>query len=297
MVHLSGSRAGEGSTTRATSRVLAMVMVRALAVATYADRWRAGGPWVRPVGAAGRVVTRSVVQRTIAAVGLILAMGCAAACGDASDVSDASDASEGGTGLALPQIGVAGLADLTGPWRAQPLRLDEALARRIAETCSHDMEGPPFVPAQIIDVRGAGVASVRLSGPTTTIGCDALQITRDGDIVGAGGGWRGNQPEALPAIGPTQIVVDQRGTIGGGSLTVEGWSVIGRVGDGIASVTVEPAGGPLVQATVQNGWFAAWWLGHPDIGGNRPAIAPAARIRGFDVLGQPVAESTLQPGR
>jgi hypothetical protein len=75
------------------------------------------------------------------------------------------------------------------------------MAGRIADACSRDMEGPPGVPAQVIDVRGAGVAMARLSGPTTAIGCNALEITDDGHLTGAGGGWRAGQAEVLPAIG------------------------------------------------------------------------------------------------
>jgi hypothetical protein len=73
-------------------------------------------------------------------------------------------------------------------------------------------------------------------------------------------------------------------------------SVIGRAGVGIASVTVEWTGSPVVVATLQNGWFAAWWPA-PLAGRNgRGPDFPAVRIRAFDALGDQVAEETLAQG-
>ena len=153
------------------------------------------------------------------------------------------------------------------------------MADRIADHCARDMEGPPGVPPQIIDVRGAGVAMVRLSGPTSTVGCDALHITANGSVEGAGGGWRSGEAERLPAIGATEIAVIEGSMVGGGHLEVEGWSVLGRVGNGIVAVTIEPAGHPVVVATVRDGWFAAWWPGPPgtmDRGGRRSSRRSAS---------------------
>jgi hypothetical protein len=81
--------------------------------------------------------------------------------------------------------------------------------------------------------------------------------------------------------------------VDGGSLTVEGWSVVGRVGAGIASVTVEPVGHLVVVATVQNGWFAAWWPARPgeSVGDGRET--PPIRIRAFGALGDQVAEQIV----
>lgn len=210
-----------------------------------------------------------------------------AACG-----SDPPTGSDDGP---LPVVQVATINDLVGPWRAQPLHADPAMADRIADTCSHDMEGPLNVPAQVIDVRGGGVAIVRLAGPTTTIGCDALRITAAGQIEGAGGGFRGDQAEQLPTIGNVELDQIERSTVEGGSLTITGYSVKGRAGPGIASVTIEPEGGQVVTATLTNGWFAGWWPGR--IPNDRETMHPAVRIRGFDVTGGLVAETTLQRGR
>jgi hypothetical protein len=236
------------------------------------------------------------MRQGIRVLGLVLAILSATACGD--DAAPATSDTEGVRGPILAPVVAASLAELLGPWRAEPLGLDPAMAGRIVDRCARDMEGPPGVPPQFIDVRGAGVAMARLSGPNTAIGCDALQITANGGVEGAGGGWRSGEAEQLPGLGVTEIAAIQRSTVGGGHLEVQGWSVHGRVGNGIASVTVEPAGHPVVVATVQNGWFAAWWPARPDEIDDfeRATQHPAVRIRGFGALGEPVAEEALPRG-
>ena len=54
----------------------------------------------------------------------------------------------------------------------------------------------------------------------------------------------------------TELAEAQIGSVGGGGLKVQGWSVIGRAGPGIRSVEIEPAGVPPILATLENGWFA-----------------------------------------
>jgi hypothetical protein len=233
------------------------------------------------------------MHRSIAAIAVVMAALVVAAC----DVGSASSAeSDGGDGAGVPVLEPAILADLVGPWRREPVGLLEVTARRIGEACSRDMGGPPGVPLQLIDVRGAGVAIVRLSGPTAAIGCDALQITPTGDILGAGGGWSTDQAEVLPAIGPTELADIQRSTITGGDLHVAGWSVVGRAGAGIAAVTVAKAGGPVVVATLQNGWFAAWWPAPAAAVADGGGIQPAVLLRGFDSFGNQLVEEALGRG-
>lgn len=234
------------------------------------------------------------MHRSIAALGFVLVVGFVAACGDGSDAT--SSTSGDGDGPAVPAFGAASLAELIGPWRQQPLALDLVMADRIAEACARDMTMPVGVPAQVIDVRGAGVAIVRLSGPAGAMGCDALQITEAGDVVGAGGGWSMSQAEVLPAIGLTEFADIQRSTIMGGDLRVTGWSVVGRAGAGIAAVTVAEAGGPVVVATLQNGWFAAWWPAPAAAVGNGGGRQPPALLRGFDSFGNQLVEQTLERG-
>jgi hypothetical protein len=124
--------------------------------------------------------------------------------------------------------------------------------------------------------------------------CDALEITSAGQITGAGGGWRADGVEQLAPIEATELAEAQVGSVGGGELKVQGWSVIGRAVPGIASVEIEPVGVPAILATLENGWFAVWWPANvpPDRLGD-PDLAPVVVVRGYDAAGALLDEVQL----
>ena len=156
------------------------------------------------------------VPLAILTVGLLLA----AACGGED------------TPFALGQA-PASLQQLTGPWQRQPFALEPSLRGAIERTCRTDMDRGPGSVAALVDVRGGAVAVVRMVGQGAGM-CDALEITAAGQITGAGGGWVGNGVEQLAPIEATELAEAQVGSIGGGGLKVQGWSVIGRAGPGIS---------------------------------------------------------------
>jgi hypothetical protein len=209
------------------------------------------------------------VPLAILATGVLLA----AACGG-------ENAADG----ILPQA-PATIAQLIGPWQPQPFVLDPAMRNRVEQTCRRDMERGPGSVAALVDVRGRGVAVVRMVGQGAGT-CDALEITADGQITGAGGGWTAGGVEQLAPVEATELAEAQVGSVGGGNLKVQGWSVIGRAGPGIASVEIEPVGVPAILATLENGWFAGWWPANvpPDRLGN-PDLAPDVVVRGYDAAG------------
>ena len=213
------------------------------------------------------------IPLAILAVGLLLAVACG---GEAAPE-------------AVPDAR-ASLLQLTGPWQPRPFVLDPALRSRVEQACRRDMQRGPGNTAALVDVRGGGVAVVRMVGQGAGR-CDALEITPAGHINGAGGGDTAGGVEQLAPIDATALAEAQIGSIGGGSLTIQGWSVIGRAGPGIASVEIEPAGAPAVLATLENGWFAGWWPANvpPDRLGD-PALAPVVVVRGYDAAGALLAE-------
>ena len=184
----------------------------------------------------------------------------------------------------------ASLAELVGPWRTQPLRLDEGTWSQIEAVCRRDIEFPAGTHALLIDVRGAGVATVRMTGAQSGV-CDALAVTPDGAVAGAGGGSRNEAPEAFKIPPGTTLGPIEYGNVGGGDLKINGWSVRGPAGAGIATVIVEPIGQPRIVATVMNGWFSAWWPvqsganGQPRRMPDPPEPPPKVRIQGFDANG------------
>jgi hypothetical protein len=184
--------------------------------------------------------------RRLAAVAVVAVLGTTGCSGDAAPARE------------LIQIQrPATLQDLVGPWQAAPFALDPAFRATVAATCRRDIEfGVGSVPS-VMDARGAGVVTVRMTGPESG-SCDALEIAGNGQVSGAGGGWRGGKTDAK-ALEPGQLSAIETQSVEGGNLKVQGWSVYGRAGPGIAAVRVETVTGVVVTATLEGGWFAAWW--------------------------------------
>ena len=178
----------------------------------------------------------------------------------------------------------ATVAELRGPWRQAPLRLDVATRGRIEQACRREIEMPPGATAVVIDVRGAGVATIRIAGVNAG-SCDALEISANGQIAGAGAGWRAPGPDDAIGLPAGKLGHIEKQTVGGGSLTVEGWSVYGRAGPGIASVVIEPQNHLAVIATLQNGWFAAWWPAQANRPNRDGAAHPPFVVRAYDPTG------------
>jgi hypothetical protein len=215
------------------------------------------------------------VLLAILATGVLLA----AACGGEDAPADAI----------LPQA-PAPIAQLIGPWQPRPFVLDPALRSRVEQACRRDMGLGPATIAAVVDVRGRAVAVVRMVGQGAGK-CEALEIEAGGGITGAGGGWSGNGGGRLAPIEATKLAETEFGSVGGGNLKVQGWSVVGRAGPGIASVEIEPVGGPAVLATLENGWFAGWWpsnLPPNGLGGAGPE--PEVVVRGYDAGGTQLDE-------
>jgi hypothetical protein len=187
----------------------------------------------------------------------------------------------GGEGEVIePPVRFATPAELTGPWRATPLILDPALRARVADVCRREIELPPGTVPAVVDARGERVVTVRMTGANEG-SCDALELAAPDGAVGAGGGWQRNA-QRLPAAPDTEITQLTAGRVGGGGLTVEGRSVHGQAGAAISVVQVAVADGLVVTATLENGWFSAWW---PAIIHDEVALFPPIDIRGFDSTG------------
>jgi hypothetical protein len=222
-----------------------------------------------------------VETRRVGLFAAVVLVGVLAACADEPDVP-------------LGPV-PATLAELTGAWRAAPLSLDQVMWSTIEGACRRDIEFPAGAHALHIEVRGGGVAIVRMTGAQSGA-CDALQITPDGRVNGAGGGQRSEAAERWLVPPGNLLGPIQQQTVEGGDLKFTGWSVSGPVGAGIQTVIVQPLGQPQIVATVMNGWFSAWWpaqLADPNAPAGRglqPHLGnmPAVTIQGLDVNGEVV---------
>ena len=132
----------------------------------------------------------------------------------------------------------------------------------IEGVCRRDIEFPAGAHALHIEVRGGGVAIVRMTGAqsgTLRRAPDHARRPRQRRRRRpAQRGLRALGGPAWQSLGPIQ-----QQTVEGGDLKVTGWSVNGPVGAGIQTVIVQPLGQPQIVATVMNGWFSAWWPVQP----------------------------------
>jgi len=218
--------------------------------------------------------------RRLAAFAVLAAI-VATACGDVDAITPDASAPER----------VATLRHLIGAWQPEPFVLDAVWRSSIVAACRRDLQVAGGVVA-VIDARGGGVATVRLTGQQAAK-CDALRITPAGRVEGAGSGSGGT--ERIDEAPPESILAVEEATVGGGALTVTGWSVTGRVGEGVASVEVVTERYPRITASVESGWFSAWWPAAP--GDPEPAdgvIAPY-RIRALTESGRVVEERDSTP--
>jgi len=148
----------------------------------------------------------------------------------------------------------ATLADLTGPWRAAPMRLDSVTEMKADAACRRDPEFPGGVRLALVDARGGGKL------PTIYDGGEDLMV----DCVDTGIGPDGNVWGSMRTVGPgLRPDPGKLRSLGGGqfwSADRPGWAYAsGRVGQGIVAVVVDVAGIGRITATVQNGWYLAWW--------------------------------------
>lgn len=211
-------------------------------------------------------------------VGMLAGLG--GGCGDAG----------GSPELILPAPRVATLADLMGPWRPEPFALDPAFVAAVGAACRREIELGAGSQPTIIDARGASVVTVGMKGVESGR-CSALEVDRDGSLVGAGGGWRG-MPAEEPVLAPGTLAGIEVDFVGGGDLRNAGPSVNGRVGPGIVRVEIVTLDGGTVLASLQNGRFAAWW---PQPIDRRGWTADPRQVhflvRAYDATGTVVAET------
>lgn len=216
------------------------------------------------------------------ATGAAFALAVVAACGDSPPSPEPVE----------QPLRIATTADLTGPWSPTPFLLDASDRLKIEASCRRDIELPPDSSALVVDVRGAGVATVRMAGATSG-NCNALELLPSGEVTGAGGGWSG--PEQLSPAEPGRMDHLDVQAVSGGELAVAGWSVHGRTGLGVAAVTVEVEGLPMILTTLENGWFSAWWpvefgaAPRLNVQGN-PRRSPPFVIRARDAFGNVIDE-------
>lgn len=158
-------------------------------------------------------------------------------------------------------------------WRAAPTTPAPGQLAQAASACGQGLGNPV-----ITDSRGPYTASIYANSTTTDV-C----------LTGNGVSLSARSRSAAPSsVAAGQIQPGGLGTrdTADDSLTL----VDGRIGSGVTGVTVERTDGSSVQATVENGWYLAWWPG--TVG---PTKAEVTTASGTNTVAFPVAPTSVPP--
>jgi hypothetical protein len=182
----------------------------------------------------------------------------------------------------------ATVAELTGPWRSEPLTLDPTTIDKIDRACRLDPKFPSGVQLVVIDARGDGRVNADYNGPAGFADC-RLDVALSGAISGhlaPLGGWRGGH------LAPGRLEIDDEGVARKG----EGWQELnGQAGAGVSRVVIDVVDAAdvdhigLVTASLGSGIFVARWPtrepARRDAGGRLDVWMRAYTITAYDAFG------------
>jgi hypothetical protein len=162
-------------------------------------------------------------------------------------------------------VRAATLAELIGPWHREPLRPPAAVIAAADRTCRLERPFPRDVVLVAIDARGGSRLPTIFASDDAMAYCGFLTIADNGTLSGS---LSASETGFERVPGPGRLLA--RG--GGGEGRVrdkDAWcSATGQAGPGVARVGIAAPVAGLITATLQNGWYLAWWpvscrLSHP----------------------------------
>jgi hypothetical protein len=177
--------------------------------------------------------------------------------------------------------------DLSEPWQAQPFAVDQALVIAAEQKCREGNVGiaPPGSQLVVVDARGGNRLTLIFVAPTANGQC-FLKRDPAGRFTPDGGEGEGSS-NAWPALGPTEVTFNGVGSADSppdpnGAITATS-HLLGRAGAAVASTEVVLPSGVSFLASLNRGWFAAWW---PGLDHDAAVI-----VRGYDASGRLVGSS------
>lgn len=149
-------------------------------------------------------------------------------------------------------------------WSATPTLAEGTVRADLAADCQDMMDTP--APAVLVEQRGTSNFTV-LADSSLCLDVTGLPGLEEGGPLKAGG------RDIVPAQeqGADHVQVIHAGSLGGigiatagdeladGATTAGYMSVTGRAGADVANIVIHRVGRGDITASLQNGWFAAWW--------------------------------------
>jgi hypothetical protein len=183
----------------------------------------------------------------------------------------------------------ATVAELTGPWRSEPLTLDPATIDEVDRVCRADPKFQAGIQLVVIDARGDGTLTAQYNGLGGFAQC-YLKVALSGAIsghLGDVGGWRGDH------LAPGRIEIDDQGV----GRNRGAWQELnGQAGTAVQRVIIDVVDAPdvdhvgSVTASLQDGKFLARWPtrepgARQDAQGRLDVWMRAYTITAYDALG------------
>jgi hypothetical protein len=166
--------------------------------------------------------------------------------------------------------------DIGEPWQAAPFAIDPAVIAAADQTCRDPGMGimKAGVPLVLVDARGGNYLYLKFAAGGDEAEC-FVERDAKGTLTNQGGG-SSSGGGAQPALAPTEIQLGGSGSQSSGNGPGQTKSFAsGRAGGGIGAVEIVLSNGTSIQASLNGGWFAAWW----------PSADSATRARGYDGSG------------
>ncbi|MGI5239393.1 hypothetical protein [Dactylosporangium sp. CA-139066] len=169
----------------------------------------------------------------------------------------AAVAAGGAAAVAVPAL-LPGAADkAVASWTAVPsARTGEQVLPQARACAGNDVGGSSSTvqPSDVLLAEQRGVATLLIMRKSSGTTVECLSV---GDDTLASMGLADNRPRPAPPAGVATL--ETMSSLGDGDSM---WSnIVGRVGPGVTGVEVRLDNGRIVQASVQAGWWAAWWPG------------------------------------
>ncbi len=168
----------------------------------------------------------------------------------------------------------AGTSNAFAGWSPTPTTPSPAqLAQASAQCAAHaPVSG---LPLQLTDTRGPFTFSV-YADSTSSATCIS------GPSFTAVSGSESSAPITVPA-GTVQLSTAHQTNRDGQAYSF----AEGHTGSGVSAVALVLDDGTTVQATLQNGWFVAWWPGSHDVQAAEVATPTGVKSQTFDLRGAP----------
>ncbi len=156
----------------------------------------------------------------------------------------------GAAGAAAIVVAVLSLSSGAAPafagWEATPTA---TAAGQLPQSCGQGLGNPA-----ITDSRGPYTAAIYADASTEAVCLSGNGVSMDSRSTSSG----------VTSDTPGSVAAGQIQFNGGGTRDSAGNALTladGRTGAGVSGVTIELSNGDSVQATVDNGWYLAWWPG------------------------------------